>query len=195
MNILVIPEDFRKDQFVLEPIIGAMATNLARPGRHTLKVKVCWDPILQGVSEALKWERIQDIFKRYPMVDLFLLCIDRDGQPGRRDSLDRLEKLAEEFLSQDRVLIGENAHQELEVWVLAGCDLPHAWSWPEIRSEVDLKEIYFDPYTQQRGLMDSPGGGRKLLAQEAARHYRRVRQLCPEDIGNLESRIQAWIGD
>ena len=77
MNILVIPEDFRKDQYMLKPIISAMLAKLEKP---RAKVKVCQDPLLGGVSEALKWERIEEIIDQYRgMFNLFLLCLDRDG--------------------------------------------------------------------------------------------------------------------
>ncbi len=42
------------------------------------------------------------------------------------------------------------------------------------------------------GILDEPGEVRKILAEEAARRYERIR-LCPEDIENLENRINSWI--
>jgi hypothetical protein len=195
MNILIVPEDFRKDELILKPIMSALAAQIHGSGRKRLRVEVC-KTLLGGIGEALKWGRINDIIGQYPTVDMFLLCVDRDGQPGRRDALNRLEDSAREMLAPDRVLLGENAWQEIEVWILAGCDdLPQGWNWRTIRDEIDLKELYFDPYVQQKGLMDTTGGGRQILAREAARHYNRIRQLCREDILNLESRIKTWIGN
>jgi len=92
MRVLVIPEDSRRDQYVLKPIITAMMTALGQP---RAKVQICSDPIMQGVSEALKWPRIQLILEQYRgMVDLFLLCVDRDGDVHRRASLDYIEQQA-----------------------------------------------------------------------------------------------------
>ncbi len=54
MNILVIPEDFRKDQYMLKPIIIAMMEALGKP---KTKVRVCQDPLLRGVSE---WQVIRN---------------------------------------------------------------------------------------------------------------------------------------
>jgi hypothetical protein len=54
VNVLVIPEDFRHDQYILKPIIKAMMTAVGRPRAI---VKVCNDPLLGSVNEALKWER------------------------------------------------------------------------------------------------------------------------------------------
>lgn len=58
MNVLVIPEDFRKDQYILQPIVQAMFAEIGRP---RARVVVCKDPLLQGVSEAMKKERLSEI--------------------------------------------------------------------------------------------------------------------------------------
>ncbi len=180
MNVLIIPEDFRNDQYVLKPVIKAMLKTVGRP---RAKVIVCKDPLLGSVEQALRWERIQEIITRYQsMVDVFLLCVDRDSLPGRRSRLDELERF-----------FAENAWQELEVWLLAGHDLPREWPWQEIRQERDPKERYFVPFAKSRGVFDEPGEGRKSLAMEAAGRYPRIRSRCPEDIVALENKIRAGI--
>lgn len=190
MNVLVIPEDFRKDQYMLKPIITAMMEALGKP---KTKVRVCQDPLLGGINEALKWERISEIIERYKgMVNLFLLCVDRDGKEGRREMLDKIEQQAANILTGGRLLLAENAWQEIEVWVLAGHDLPADWNWQFIRNEINPKETYFLPFAAQLHVLDAPGEGRKLLAQEAVRRYSRIRQLCPEDIAVLENRINSY---
>ncbi len=191
MNVLVIPEDFRKDQYMLKPIFMAMMKEVGKPNA---KVRVCQDPLLGGVNEALKWERIQEIIERYKgMVNLFLLCVDRDGKSGRKIVLTNLEQQAGNILTSGRLLLAENAWQEIEVWVLAGHDLPSDWNWQVIRDEVNPKETYFLPFATQRKLLDAPGEGRKTLAEEAARRYERIRQLCPEDIADLEDRVRLFV--
>lgn len=191
MRVLVIPEDFRKDQYLLGPIIKAMLNEIGRP---RAKVQVCRDPLLGGIGEALKTERIEEIIQRYRgMVDLFLLCVDRDGNEHRRQRLDDLELFARNLLSQQQILFAEHAWQEIEVWALAGHDLLAGWSWPAIRAELNPKEVYFDRLARERGLIDEPGGGRRTLGQEAARRYDRMRQFCPEDIVTLEKRIRYWM--
>lgn len=192
MKVLVIPEDFRKDQYMLQPIIKAMMEALVKPKS---KVIVCKDPLLGGISEALKWENIKYIIERYPMVDLFLLCVDRDGKEGREVKLDLLERQAKEILSNGKLFLAANAWQELEVWVLAGHDLPNEWQWQDIRREINPKEEYFLPFAKQRNVIDSPGEGRKILAEEAAKRYNRIRQLCPEDIENLENRMNLFLSN
>ena len=114
---------------------------------------------------------------------------------GRQIRLDQLENQASGILRVEQKLLGENAWQEIEVWVLAGITRPHDWVWRDVRNEENPKERYFEPIVRSRGVLDFPGEGRKLLAEEAARHYRRIRQLCREDILNLETRIRTWIGE
>jgi hypothetical protein len=145
MKVLVIPEDFRKDQYMLLPIIKEM---LSRVGKPHANVQVCKDPLLGGVEQAMNWEKLREILDRYRgMVDLFLLCVDRDGQQGRRTALDNLEAKAASVLPSRRKFIAENAWQEIEVWVLAGHDLPKNWIWGDIRAELNPKETYFLPFS------------------------------------------------
>lgn len=192
VNVLVIPEDFRKDQYVLRPIVEAMMK------AHGVKarVEVCTDPLLGGVGEALKWERLVQILDQYRgMVRLFLLLVDRDCEPTRRIKLDNLEARAKEYLGVDRFFLAENAWQEVEVWALAGQrDLPAAWRWREVRAHRDPKERYYDVYAEKRGLLIGPYEGRQTIASESARNYARILQLCPEDLGNLHQRVAAALG-
>jgi hypothetical protein len=168
---------------------------LAEVGKPRAKVRVCRDPLLGGVGEALKWERISEIIDRYRgTIHLFLLVVDRDGIAGRRRSLDALESKAAEVLTVDKGFFGENARQEIEVWALAGQDLPKDWKWQEIRRETNPKETYFAPFVRERGLANEPGNGRRTLGREAAAHYSRVRSRCKRDVEALETRIRNWLG-
>lgn len=187
-NVLVIPEDFRRDEPLLKPIVERMV----EAGGRRARVRVCRDPLLGGVGEALKTKRIQEILDRYRgTVHLFLLIVDRDGISDRRNRLAALEAEARQILGTDRHLLAENAWQEVEIWALAGMrDLPKTWKWAVIRGEAHAKETYFEPYARRRGLLGAPFGGRQILGQEAAANYPRIRQLCPEDVGNLEERIR-----
>lgn len=187
-NVLIIPEDFRRDEPLLKPIVERMLEACGRKAR----VRVCKDPLLGGVGEALKSHRIHEVLDRYRgSVHLFLLIVDRDGLPDRRNRLTKLEGEARKILGSDRHLLAENAWQEVEVWALAGMkDLPTSWKWAAVRAEAQVKETYFEPYVQRRGLAGSPFGGRQILGQEAAANYSRIRKLCPEDVAALEERIR-----
>ena len=185
MKVLVIPEDFRNDQFILHPLFSRLVKDIAG---QTSKVQVCQDPLLGGVNEALKSVRLREVVERYrSMVDIFVLCVDRDGVMGRRQRLDQLEA---EF-GNGLVFLAENAWEELETWLLAGLDLPSNWRWIDIRSEVQVKETYFEPLADERGVSESPGGGRKILGEKASRRIDAIRQKCPEDFNNLANRIDA----
>lgn len=130
MNILIVPEDFRKDQYLLKPLFERLFRQL---GRATARVVVCQDPLLGGIGEALKSERLAEVVDRYRgMVDVYVLCVDRDGEQGRRTRLDAIEK---EF-DATRPFLAENAWEELETWTLAGLELPSRWRWSDVRAEV-----------------------------------------------------------
>lgn len=186
--MLVIPEDFRKDEPLLKPILEKM---LEACGRKA-KVRVCKDPLLGGVREALKWPRIREILDRYRgMVDCFLLIVDRDGLAGRKKSLEAIEREAARFLEAEDRFFAENAWQEIEVWALAGLtDLPRSWTWKVVRAEANAKEVYFERYVHQKGLTTEPFGGRLRLGQQAAQSYPRIRRLCREDVAELEERLR-----
>lgn len=188
-NVLVIPEDSRKDQYVLKPIVEKMVQSVIAAAN----VQVCRDPILGGIGEALKWERISEIVDRYKgMTHLFLLIVDRDCNDGRRDSLKRIEEKAAEVLrGTGRIFLTEHAWQEVEVWPLAGFDtLPKEWKWPDIRKDCHPKETYYDQFAKARGVYSAPYQGRDTLSREAAKNYKRIRTLCPEDVKALEDRIR-----
>ena len=110
---------------------------------------------------------------------------------GRAWVWTRLQVKATNYLGDQRcVFFGENAWQELEVWILAGQrDLPREWVWQDVRRERDPKETYYDVYAAKRGVANAAYEGREVLAKEAARNYRRIRRLCREDVLALEQRV------
>ena len=190
MNVLVIPEDFRKDQYLLGPLFKRLFATI---GRGSANVRVCRDPLLGGVGEALKFARIREVIKQHSgMTDLFILCVDRDGVRGRRTRLDQIEAKFGNGCS----FLAENAWEEIETWTLAGLRLPRNWNWADVRAEVHVKERYFDVLARERGVGDGPGGGRRALGEEAASNVgriRRIRQRCPEDFNALARRIEAEV--
>ena len=190
MRALVVPEDFRNDQYILKPLFTRLFEDLGWPRP---KVDICTDPLLGGVNEALKSERIAEVVRQHGgMTDIFILCVDRDGVTGRRRRLDEIE---EEFGSGGRVFLAENAWEEIETWALAGLNLPDEWRWADVRAEVHVKEQYFDEFARLRGLIDKHRSrrsrGRKVLGKEAARGLDAIRQKCPEDFDRLARRIEA----
>ena len=187
MNVLVIPEDFRKDQFILKPLFSGLFRAIGKP---RARVVVCKEPLLGGIGGAMKSERIAKIVKKHEgMTHIFILCVDRDGDMNRRQRLNALEK---EF-GVGRTFFAENAWEEIETWLLAGMDLPTNWRWHDVRAEVSVKERYFKPLALERGVTDTPDGGRKVLGEEAARKIDVIRQKCPEDFNALAQRLATFI--
>jgi hypothetical protein len=191
MNVLIIPEDFRKDQYVLKPLVVSM---LAALGKPNAKVRVLTDPLLGGIDKALDLQTLRsEVLGRYKgMVQLFLLLVDRDGNPGRRHALSNLEQALRLELAQGKAFLGECAFQEIEVWALAGADLPTDWAWSEVRAHVHPKEAFFQPLAKAMAVADEPGEGRDTLGAEAARQLPRVMRLCPE-LAHLSSRLSAYL--
>src|SRR3989442_1646608 len=110
MKVLIIPEDFVKDQYVLKPILTRMLQAIDGP---PARVTVCQNPRLRGIAQALDGRRIAEILALYPMVDLFLLCVDRDGEVDRKAKLEALENRAGELASSGQKLFAEHAWQEI----------------------------------------------------------------------------------
>ena len=192
MNVLIILEDFRKDQHILKPLFNRLFRHL---GAGHPNIAICQAPLLGGVGEALKLERITEIVHdNLGMTDLFVLCVDRDGVTGRRQRLDDIEAEIQTQFGDRTLFFAENAWEELETWVLAGLNLPREWRWADVRAEIHVKEQYFEPLAAQRGLAGATGGGRKTLAEEASRRIRAIRRKCPEDFDSLALRLQVVAG-
>ena len=188
MKVLLIPEDFRNDQYILKPLFSRLLKTMDR----RVRVRVCQNPLLGGVGEALKPERLAEIVQQYEgTTDVFILCVDRDGVIGRRQQLDRIER---EFGSH-RLFFAENAWEEIETWILAGLKLPGSWRWADVRAEVHVKERYFDRLVSQRGLSGALGGGRMRLGEEASHRISAIRQKCPEDFDALAKRLEAVVSN
>ena len=191
MNVLIIPEDFRKDQYILKPLFTRLFLRLGVPAPQ---VEVCQDPLLGGIGKALKAEILIEIVeRRRGMIDIFILCVDRDGEAGRRQSLDHIESEVQARFGDKALFYAENAWEELETWVLAGLNLPGNWRWAEVRAEIHVKEQYFEPLAVQRGVTNAQGGGRKALADEASRRILAIRRKCPEDFNTLAERLETGI--
>lgn len=189
MNILVIPEDPTFDQFILKPLFERLFRSM---GKGKARLKICQDPVLGGVHEALKLGRLKEITERYEgMIDMFILCIDRDGVLGRKQRLREIEAA----FSPDNMFFAENAWEEVETWALAGLRLPKEWKWGEIRTAIHVKEEYFDRLVEMRELGESPGLGRKQLGREAASNIKLIRTRCSEDFDDLANRIENALHD
>ncbi|HLG17822.1 MAG TPA: hypothetical protein VJH03_25495 [Blastocatellia bacterium] len=136
-DVLVIPEDFTKDEHILKPLVERILEECGRKAR----VRVCRNPNFQGVHTALRLDALRELIDLYRMVNLFVLVVDRDGLAGRKQRTDQIEEvLSAELRATGRRFLAEVAWQEVEVFILAGLDLPSAWKWRDIRADADVKK-------------------------------------------------------
>lgn len=188
-KVLVIPEDFTKDEHILKPLVEEV---LAEAGKYRAVVEVCRNPNFQGISECLKIDRLRDeVILRYPMVDLFLLFVDADAQAGRQAALDGVVAALTPHLN-GRMFFAEMARQEVEIFPIAGHDLSAGWSWKEIRADGDVKNTTFKALTEREGTANLPHQGRKKLMAAAMKNWTRIKSRCPEETVSLAGRIKAF---
>jgi hypothetical protein len=189
LNVLIIAEDYRNDQYILKPIVNSMLECVGKPHAN---VRVCRDPMIGGIEDALDPDTLEDVILTNPLFDLYLLLVDRDAEPNRGERLTDAEEDASASTRPNQAFLAGQAHQEVEVWLLAGQnDVPGKWNWnwEAVRTERQAKERYYEPYVEQKTLTNSPGGGRKPLGQNAGANYAdRVRRLCDE-VQVLEDRV------
>ncbi len=154
---------------------------------------VCREPNFQGVNAALNLDLLRSkVVALYPMVDLFILFVDRDGIEGRKVRTDQIEAaLSGELAEKGRAFLAEVAWQEVEIFILAGHELPADWRWQEIRADPDVKNSFFRELVSLRGTGKQPHEGRKKLMADAILNWHRIKSRCPEDVGALITRISS----
>lgn len=182
MKVLVIPEDPTYDQYVLKPIVERIFKSLGR----TARIDVLRDPRLKGVSQALAPEVIARIVERFPMIDLFLVLVDRDGDAERRAA--QGETLEEAYRGR---LITCFAIEEIEVWMLALHRDRLSVSWREVRAERHPKERFAEPFLAQHAPRLGPGRGRKWAMRALGPQWQGVLKVCPE-LAELQQKIAGW---
>lgn len=179
---MVIPEDPTNDQYILKPVVEHLFAGLGKSPR----VQVLSNPRLQGVSQALSADMLAKIVESYPMIDLFLVLVDRDAEPKR-------PLLAEERAQEhpDRLFVCL-AIEEVEVWMLALHRDSLETPWQEARAERDPKERFAQPFLAARAPKLSPGGGRVWAMRELGTKWKGVLKVCPE-LAELEQTLQGWL--
>ena len=174
-NILIIGEGVT-DESMLVPLIKKMVLKVGKPNAN-VRYSGQLDRV-SGVDAVLKEEYINKVIKANPMVDVFILCVDGNGQFEKRNqSLEDILTNTRQNLKETQCLIGTIAKCEVETWLLAGySDLK--WDWQTVRNEPDVKETYYQPLAEGLGIWGSFRQGRKHLAQLA--NYTRIKQLSPD---------------
>jgi hypothetical protein len=190
-NVLVVPEDPTYNGYLLRPLCKRL---LREAGRPNANIVVLAEPRVRGFSHAK--QLLEDRIPRdWWHFELILFIPDADGlAESRKDEFKRLERLAEQRTRPVK-LICCAAEQELETWLLSGHpeNLKRlGWRWSEIRSEISVKERFFQPFLDQYGDATSPSQGRERLMKEALGNYDGMKQRCPE-LQELETRIRTHI--
>ena len=182
MKVLVIPEDQELDRYILKPVIEAIFADLELPAR----VEVLPEPRLRGTGDALDRDIVHDIVTDNPMVDLFLLVIDRDC--NRDHTVYGAAARVSEHVDR---MIACLAEQELEVWMLALYKDRLDPSFSEVRTECDPKERWAEPLLEELGT-GSPGRGRKGAMRALSGKWRSLRDTCTE-LRDLQQQVRAWM--
>lgn len=184
MKVLVIPEDPTLDKYILKPIVERLFKDVGRKAQ----IEVLEDPHLRGIDEALDSDMVERIIAENPMVDLFLLMVDRDCNRYRNE-----ERAEARELEHPGKLLACLAVQEVEVWMVAlhreAVDAP---SWKELRADCDPKERYAEPLLRKLGSPTAVGHGRKQAMREIATQWNALLQRC-EELARLRERLQEWV--
>lgn len=183
MKVLVVPEDPTLDQYVLKPIVERLFADLGKAPR----VQVLSNPRLHGVAEALDAAILADIVDTNPMIDVFLVLVDRDGDDRKRP-LQAKERTREH---PDRLFVCL-AIEEIEVWMLAAHRDALGVPWREIRAERDPKERFAHPFLAARAPKLSAGGGRSWAMRELGAKWKGVLEVCPE-LEELKQTLADWL--
>lgn len=181
MKVLVIPEDPVLDEHILKPIVEQLIADL----EITARVEVLQDPRMRGSSYALDPATIAGVVEDNPMVDLFLLIVDRDC-----DREGHTAKAAAIAAQHSGKLLACVAREEVETWALAlhRSELPESWN--VVRADCDPKERYFEPLVRRKQWR-GPGGGRKRAMKDLGPAFRGLLQVCSE-LAVLRTDIAAW---
>lgn len=178
MRVLVVLEDPTYDEHVAVPIVRRLFEDLGVVAR----VEPLRDPHLRGIDEALDEETIRHVMDRYPMIDLFLLVLDRDCDREKVVARGR----AREALSPKIVVAF--AFEELETWLLALHRSDLAEAWGAVRGHCDPKERWALPLLEKFGGRGAVGGGRKAAMRALSGQWRSLLTLVPE-LAELKERL------
>lgn len=187
LRVFLIPEDPRNNGHLLEPALQAILADIGRP---RAKIET-WhrNPAPRGYAHTLTLLKDPATHRKYGHLPIWLFMPDEDpGQPCKIGELQHLQQMLANNHGQ-RFLF-RMLRPCAEILGLAGCpNLPG--SWQSLRQHPQLKQAVFEPYLQRHVTL-TPGGGRRELAEAAARNVQRLYQLCPE-LKKLRDRLEEAI--
>lgn len=189
MDVLIIPEDPRLDQHILKPVVERIFADLKVPAN----IRVLQDPRMRGVSQALDENVIQPVVDLYPMVDLFLVIVDRDCD--RESNVARARTL--ESRIPDRLIVCL-AIEEVETWMLylhrdaLGRELSAGFR--EVRASCDPKDEFAEPLLRKLGWTTTVGKGRKRAMRDLGASWSGLLRVCDE-LSEFRARIAEVVGE
>jgi hypothetical protein len=182
VKVLIIPEDPTLDQYILKPIVGRIFADLGKSPR----IDVLSNPRLRGVSQALDSAILTNIAETFRMIDLFLVLVDRDGNPYRSDVAQQREA------EHEGRLFVCLAIEEIEVWMLAIHRESLGFSWSEVRAEIHPKERFAQPFLMENAPKLDPGAGRAWAMRDLGARWKGI-LLCCSELEKLQRRIEEWL--
>lgn len=187
MDVLIIPEDPTYDQYILKPVVERIFADLGKRA----KVEVLRDPHLSGASQALDRATVTGIIEHNPMVDLFVLIVDRDC-----DREGNVAKAGTRASDHPEKLVACVAVEEVEVWMLYLLrDELHEHlesSFGDARAECDPKELFVEPLLDKLMWRTKVGSGRKHAMRRLGQHWSGLLRACHE-IGELKKDIDSFV--
>jgi hypothetical protein len=181
VRVLVIPEDQENDQYIARPVLEALFGDLGLSAR----IDVLPEPRLRGADDALDKDLLNSIIDENPMIDLFVLLIDRDCNRAKNE-----ERARERQKEHEGKLLACVARQELEVWLLALYLHELDVTFGALREHCDPKEQWAEPLLRSLD-SDGPGRGRKRAMRALKGQWRSLRDRCDE-LGELQDAIADW---
>jgi hypothetical protein len=182
LKILVVPEDPKHDQHILKPVVARLFADLGK----TARIDVLARPRLRGVAQALDRAVLAEVVATYPMIDLFLVLVDRDGDERRQ-----AVAAAREAEQAGRLLVCL-AIEEIEIWMLALHHDKLGASWRAVRREISLKERFAQPFLAKHAPGSAPGDGCSWAMRGLGGQWKGACRRCPE-LAELRDRIQRWL--
>lgn len=179
-RIHIICEDHTLDQYVVRPVMRAMAAAVGRPRARVTAVPT---PPPRGIEAVMK--EFDGLCERYAAIgDLVVFALDADGLDGSDGGTDRRAVLEARRRAlppavADKVMV-ILAQQELEVWAMWGVRARVPAGWSTVRAERDPKDVYWSDLVE-RADATVPGKGRQRLVEKTlALGWASACEGCPE---------------
>jgi hypothetical protein len=186
-EVVLVAEDPLNNGYLLTDLVRRILREAGKPRAH---VFVLPTPRTRGYAHA-KRTLTEDVLPGF-RENLLLFLPDRDG----RDLTAELVGLETRAAAREVPvpLFCCAAVEEVETWLLAGHAEKLDDPWQVVRSDVSVKEHYFQPFLKRYATTRQLGAGRKHLMAEALLNYDAILARCPE-LFDLQNRIRQHLAE